>query len=133
MRHHGPRLPGRFGTRWDAVVAVPSSSRPAGAPAEALLRRIPGVGGPLEHLLIRGSAPTGHLRSDRLGFDLAPGTDRARLRSLRILVFDDSVVTGARAQSAAAALRLAGAPVVGVLAIGRAVGPERPVGPLSIG
>jgi predicted amidophosphoribosyltransferase len=133
LHDHGPTLPVRFGTGWDAVVAVPSSSRPAGAPAETLLRRIPGVGGSLEHLLVRGSAPTGHLRADRLGFALAPGTDRGRLRSLRILVFDDSVVTGARAQSAAAALRLAGSPVAGVLAIGRAVGPDRSGGSSSIG
>jgi len=122
MHDHGRMLSRRYGSGWDVVVAVPSSGRPAGAPAEAVLRRIPGLGGPLEQLLIRGSAPTGHLLSDRLGFRLAPGTDRGRLGSLRILVFDDSVVTGARAQSAAAALRLAGAPVVGILAIGRAVG-----------
>jgi orotate phosphoribosyltransferase len=37
-------------------------------------------------------------------------------------VFDDSITTGSRAQSAAAALRMAGAQVVGILAVGRAVG-----------
>jgi adenine/guanine phosphoribosyltransferase-like PRPP-binding protein len=41
------------------------------------------------------------------------------LGALTVLVVDDSVVTGARAQSAAAALRLAGAEVVGVVVLGR--------------
>jgi predicted amidophosphoribosyltransferase len=110
------------------VVPVPSSHRPAGAPVEAVLRHIPHLADSVEHLLVRGSAPTGHLLSDRLGFRLAPGADRVRLRALKVLVFDDSLVTGARAQSAAAALRLAGSQVVGVLAIGRSVGGvEHPV------
>jgi len=122
MQDHGRSLPRRFGSGWDVVAAVPSSGRPCGAPAEAVLARLPGLGASLEHLLVRGSVPTGHLRSDRLGFGVAPGVDRTRLAGLRILVFDDSVVTGARAQSAAAALRLAGAPVAGVLAIARSVG-----------
>jgi orotate phosphoribosyltransferase len=48
-------------------------------------------------------------------------------------VVEDSTITGARAQSAAAALRLAGARVVGVVAISRVVSgnpvpPDRPPG-----
>jgi predicted amidophosphoribosyltransferase len=38
------------------------------------------------------------------------------------------VTTGARAQSAAAALRLAGARVVGILVVGRALAPDAPGG-----
>jgi predicted amidophosphoribosyltransferase len=36
---------------------------------------------------------------------------------------DDTIITGARAQSAAAALRLHGAEVIGVLALGRVLPP----------
>jgi predicted amidophosphoribosyltransferase len=59
--------------------------------------------------------------ADRNGFALLPGVDRAGLDGLPVLVFDDSITTGARAQSAAATLRLAGARVVGNLAVGRAL------------
>ena len=61
------------------------------------------------------------LRAGRDVFATAPGVDRAGLDDLPVLVFDDTVTTGAAAQSAAAALRLAGARVVGVLAMGRAL------------
>lgn len=47
------------------------------------------------------------------------------LRGRTVLVIDDCVVTGARAQRAAAALRLGGAEVVGVVALGR-LAPMRP-------
>ena len=66
-------------------------------------------------------APTGHLAAARRGFALGPGVDRDWLRHQTVLVVDDSVVTGARAQSAAAALRLGGARVAGVVAVGRAM------------
>jgi orotate phosphoribosyltransferase len=56
-------------------------------------------------------------------FDLAPGVDRAGLIDLPVLVFDDTTTTGAAVQSAAAALRLAGAQVVGALVMGRALAP----------
>jgi len=39
-------------------------------------------------------------------------------------VFDDTVTTGARAQSAAAALRECGARVAGILVVGRVLGIE---------
>jgi adenine/guanine phosphoribosyltransferase-like PRPP-binding protein len=45
-----------------------------------------------------------------------------------VLVFDDSVTTGARSQSAAAALRMSGAHVVGILVVGRAHPPAGPLG-----
>jgi adenine/guanine phosphoribosyltransferase-like PRPP-binding protein len=104
---------------WDTLVTVPSSSRPAGAPVEAVISAVPSLARLHRPLLVRGPEPTGHLRAARRGFSLRSGTDTDRLRTLTALVVDDSVVTGARAQSAAAALRLAGARVVGVVALGR--------------
>jgi glutamine phosphoribosylpyrophosphate amidotransferase len=111
----------RFGPRWELVATVPSSCRPGRTPVDSVVREVPALAGPLRTLLVRGRATTGHLRADRLGFVLAPGADPDRLRNTRVLLIDDSVVTGARAQSAAATLRLAGAGVVGVLALGRVV------------
>ena len=39
-----------------------------------------------------------------------------------VLVVDDTLITGSRAQSAAATLRIHGAHVVGILVLGRVVG-----------
>jgi hypothetical protein len=72
-------------------------------------------------LLGRGTGRAGHLAACRDGFALLPGVGRTGLAGLPVLVFDDSVTTGARSQSAAAALRLGGAEVVGVLVVGRAL------------
>jgi adenine/guanine phosphoribosyltransferase-like PRPP-binding protein len=119
------RLCRRFDSGWDLVATVPSSGRPVGAPADALVRRVPPLAAGHRTLLVRGPEPTGHLRAARLGFELSPSVDRESFRSRRVLVFDDSIATGARAQSAAAALRRAGAEVIGVLAVGRVVAGHR--------
>jgi predicted amidophosphoribosyltransferase len=107
--------------RWELVVTVPSSSRPVGSPVDAIAAASRHLGPDHRTLLRRGPEPTGHLRAARRGFELADGIDRDRLRGRRVLVVDDTLVTGARAQSAAAALRLAGARVVGILTVGRSL------------
>ncbi len=117
----------RLGSTWDVVTTVPSTRRPTGRPVEAVVAAV----GTLERLhvpmLVRGPDPTGHLVASRHGFELATPAELDPPGSARVLVVDDSIVTGARAQSAAAALRLGGARVVGVLALGRVVGsPHRP-------
>ena len=104
---------------WEWVTTVPSSSRPSGSPVDVLVSGSRHLGPDHRILLRRGVGPTDHLAASRRGFELADGIDRERLRGRRVLVVDDTLVTGARAQSAAAALRLAGAEVVGVLTIGR--------------
>jgi len=108
--------------RWEVVTTVPSSARPGGAPAERLVDRVPRLAERHLRLLVRGRGG-GHLRAGRDVFDLGPGVDRAGLDGLPILVFDDTTTTGASAQSAAATLRLAGARVVGILVMGRALAP----------
>ena len=108
---------------WSVVTAVPSTRRPGPAPAEALVDGVSSLADLHLRLLGRGRGPLDHLQATRDGFVPLPGVDRAGLAGLPVLVFDDSVTTGARAQSAAAALRLAGARVVGILAVGRALAP----------
>jgi hypothetical protein len=123
MLAQGTRLREHFGSSWDVVATVPSSHRPAGAPVDAVVARVPQLDRLRRPLLLRGPESTDHLVAARRGFALRPGVDRGWLRNQRVLVVDDSVITGARAQSAATALRLDGVRVVGVVAIGRMVTP----------
>jgi len=114
---------------WSVVTAVPSTRRSGPTPAEALIDGVPVLAERHLRLLGRGSGTLDHLQAARDGFTPLPGVDRAGLDGLPVLVFDDSITTGARAQSAAAALRLAGARVVGILAVGRALAPTAPLPP----
>lgn len=121
----------RFGSGWDLVVTVPSSSRPAGTPVDALVALVPALAAQHGSLLVRGSEPMDHLQPSRRGFEVRASVDRNLLHRRRILVFDDTLITGARAQSAVAALRIAGGQVVGVVTAGRVVGSHTPrPGPL---
>jgi predicted amidophosphoribosyltransferase len=114
--------------RWDVVTTVPSSGRPGGAPAERLVDGVPDLARRHLRLLVRGPGGGGHLCAGRDLFVPAPGVDRAGLVGPTVLVFDDTTTTGAAVQSAAAALRLAGARVVGALVMGRALSPTGPEG-----
>ena len=122
MSAHAGELQERTGP-WSVVTAVPSTRRTGPAPVEALVDGVPLLAERHLRLLGRGRDPLDHLVAARAGFVPLPGVDRAGLVGLPVLVFDDSITTGARAQSAAAALRLAGASVVGILAVGRALAP----------
>lgn len=123
LEGHGPCLHGAVGT-WEAMAVVPSSRRGhdagacpspfnvvvAGVAALATLPRVP---------LGRGSSVAGHLQPAVDAF-VVSGPVAGR----KILLVDDTWVTGARARSAAAALTLAGASVVAVLVIGRCIDPS---------
>jgi predicted amidophosphoribosyltransferase len=124
LADHRGRLLARTGGAWDVVVGVPSSHRP-GAPVDALVQAVPALARNHRPLLVRGREPTDHLVASRWGFAVAVDHDlRNRMRGDRALVVDDSFTTGARAQSAVAALRMAGIRVAGVLVVGRVVAPE---------
>jgi predicted amidophosphoribosyltransferase len=108
---------------WTVVTTVPSSTRPGGAPAERLVDGVPRLAERHLRLLVRGRGSGGHLQAGRDVFAPDIGVDRAGLADMSVLVFDDTTTTGASVQSAAAALRLAGARVVGALVMGRALAP----------
>jgi hypothetical protein len=110
---------------WTVVTTVPSSTRPGGSPAERLVDGVPRLAERHLRLLVRGKGRGGHLQAGRDVFTPDVGVDRAGLADLSVLVFDDTTTTGAAVQSAAAALRLAGARVVGALVMGRALAPVR--------
>ncbi len=111
-----------------AALCVPSTARPCGAPLSALdgmaeavaasgARWSPGV-------LHRAGAPVGHMQPDAGAFSVLPEA-RRQLEGARVLLLDDTYVSGARAQSAAAVLRLAGAAAVVVVVVGRVLRPDR--------
>jgi hypothetical protein len=119
--------------------------RHAGMPAPGQLAVVPaGSGRPGPHPLLQLVAPFLRLpvcglaiRPGRQGRDLDPGRFRVagQVRpGASVLLLDDTWVSGASAQSAAAALRLAGARHVAVVVAGRHVNPGDPqAGPLAAG
>jgi hypoxanthine-guanine phosphoribosyltransferase len=56
---------------------------------------------------------------------VVPPTLRSRVAGRRVVLLDDTYVSGSRSQSAAAALRRAGAASVVVVVLGRVVRPDR--------
>jgi hypothetical protein len=127
---HAPCLAAVAGGPIEVVLPVPSTARPGGSP-------LAGVGGLAEDAcrrtdgarwapcaLRRGDAPVGHMRPDARAFTIASAA-RPELASRRCLLLDDTYVSGARAQSAAAALRRAGARTVVIVVLGRVLRPDR--------
>jgi predicted amidophosphoribosyltransferase len=112
----------RFSGGWDLVTTVPSSRGRVGSPADALVERVLSLADATRSLLVRGDERLGHLVAARRGYVLSPDVESRALADKSVLVFDDSVTTGARAQSAAAALRTVGVRVKGILVVGRALG-----------
>ena len=112
--------------------------RHAGMPAPGRLAVVPtGCGRPGPHPLLELTAP--YLRLPVTGLAIRPGAqgrdpDVDRYSTERIgqgasvLLLDDSWVSGASAQSAAAALKRAGARHVAVVVLGRHVDPAHPLG-----
>ncbi len=110
------------------ALCVPSTARPDGAPLTTLAGMAEAAGAAGARwspgVLRRGAAPVGHMRPDAGAFSVLPEAHR-RLEGERVLLLDDTYVSGARAQSAAAALRLAGTASVVVVALGRVLRPDR--------
>lgn len=118
----------------DLVTLVPSTHRPGRAP----LGLVAGVGGDVASVLpaarwapdllrraalSEGPPPVAHMRPDPAAFTV-PAPDRAGVARARVLLLDDTYVSGSRSQSAAAALQLAGARTV-IAPLGRVLRPER--------
>jgi hypothetical protein len=115
----------------DLVLPVPSSARPGRTPLEAA----EGLGdlsvssvGPgatwVPRVLQRAEGRIGHMQPNARAFAV-PDPWRATVRGARAVLVDDTYVSGARAQSAAATLRRAGARSVLVVPLGRVIRPER--------
>ena len=131
---HAARLEARAGGPFDLALLVPSTHRPGTAP----LGRVDGVGrdvaaalpaarwapGLLRRADARGgSRSVAHMRPAPAAFSLRP-PDREEVAGARALLLDDLYVSGARAQSAAAALHLGGARSL-IVPLGRVLRPDR--------
>jgi hypothetical protein len=119
------------GSGVDLVLPVPSSARPGRTPLEAVeglaalcLSSVPPGASWTPRALQRAEGDIGHMRPHARAFAV-PGSWRATVRGARVLLLDDTYVSGARAQSAAAALRHCGARSVLVAPLGRVIRPER--------
>jgi hypothetical protein len=127
----GPLLGGPV----DLVTAVPSTHRPGSAP----LALVDGLGRDVAtalrvarwvpDLLQRSAVPGGpppiaHMRPHSAAFQLA-APDRDATAGARVLLLDDTYVSGARSQSAAAALHLSGARASVIVPLGRVLRPDR--------
>jgi hypothetical protein len=128
---HAPCLIAAAGGPLDLVLPVPSTARPGPSP----LSRVEGLSELVDlpaglqatwhpALLQRTGHPVGHMRPHPHAFEV-PEADRRVVAGSRILLVDDTYVSGARSQSAAAALRLAGARAVLISPVGRVLRPDR--------
>lgn len=116
---HGPELSRRYG-RVDATVVVPTT-RPGTIdhPLSVALDQLPARHVPRRERLLR--LGTGTIRRRTPNPDGFVADDSVRGRAL--MVIDDVYTTGATAQSAACALRTAGARVPAIVVVGRRLNP----------
>jgi hypothetical protein len=127
---HGTCLAAAAGGGLEVALPVPSTARSGRAPLEEVqgLARVVCAGLPgvrwSPDVLARSSAPVGHMRPDAGAFEV-PAAARGIVSGHRAMLLDDTYVSGARAQSAAAALRRAGARAVVIVALGRVLRPDR--------
>ncbi len=112
---------GAYLGRWTETMVVPSTARPdANHPLEdALILAGQDLVLPPSKLLLAGEIRLRHRQYDRTGYRAIDD-----LKGRAILIFDDVYTSGARAQSASAVLRAAGAEVLGIVVVGRRVNPD---------
>ena len=124
---HARCLAAAAGGPTDLVLPVPSTARPSGSPlagVDGLASACAPLGDWSPELLGRTETPIGHMRPDLRAFGV-PGALEPTVAGRRALLLDDTYVSGARAQSAAAALRRAGARSVVIVVAGRVLRPDR--------
>lgn len=113
---HGQCIRRAARTIWDTVTIVPSSKGRDPHPLATVVQ----MSGPLldvyRPLLARGPGEIGHQKAADDGY--VPIED---VRGRRVLLIDDTFTSGARSQSAASALELAGAMVVAIVTLERHV------------
>ena len=130
LADHAPCVTAAAGGPVELALPVPSTARPHGAPLEgleglgrAVRARLPAACWS-PGLLMRTRAPVGHMRPHAGAFEVPAAVQRA-VAGRGAVLLDDTYVSGARAQSAAAALRHAGARGVVIVALGRVLRPDR--------
>jgi hypothetical protein len=130
LHAHADCITAAVGGAPQIVLPVPSSLRPGGSPLE----RVDGLASDVEsalpgarwspQLIRRTGEPVGHMQPATRAFAVAPEFHRA-LSGRRVVLLDDTYVSGSRAQSTAASLRRAGAASVVIVVLGRVLRPDR--------
>ena len=104
---------------WDGIVIVPSSQGGGGPhPIENVLNLSKSLSAAYMPSLERGEGPLGFNVASNNGYEVTRDVSQETL-----LVVDDTWTTGARAQSAASTLQIAGAQVAAIVPIGRLIDP----------
>lgn len=107
------------GLNLDGAIVVPSTLRPPPHPLAILLQSVGSIPFPILTGLSRTLEPLGHNAPHSRAFEVSP-----ELIGKRILLLDDVYTSGARSQSAAFALRSAGATVAALFVLGRRYNPD---------
>lgn len=117
---HGAELQDRYG-RIEASVVVPTRRREEHEhPLAAALDRLPATHVPRREDVLRLGSEAIERRTPRVdGFVAEPS-----VRGHSLIVLDDVYTTGATAQSAACALKMAGAVVPAIVVVGRRLNPS---------
>ena len=107
------------GGPWDSITTIPSTSGRTGQhPLATLVKRSKTIGHLYVDALTLGSGTATARHASDTAFIAAGVTDR------RVLLVDDTFTSGARGQSAASAIGLAGGEVAALLPIGRYFNPS---------
>jgi len=119
---HLPCLAGVLGGGPDVITTVPTTrrTRPGPHPLQAAVTAVTPLAALHQPLLAPGPGRPAHNQAGDSTFLV-----RRPLAGQRVLLIDDTFTTGARLQSAASALRLAGASAVAGLTVGRVIWPGR--------
>ena len=120
---HLPCLASPLGGAPDVVTCVPSTrggQRPGPHPLQTAVTAVTALARLHRPLLAPGPAAAGHNQAGDALFRVT-----APLPGGRVLLIDDTLTTGARLQSAASALHLAGASAVAAVTVGRVIWPGR--------
>lgn len=119
LTRHGDCIRGAAGEDWNLLTTVPSSRERGGThPLEQAIEMAPTLRDQHERLLRSGAAALDHNQASDHGFEVIRD-----VHGERILLVDDTFTSGARMQSAASALQLAGATVVAGAVVGRVIDP----------
>jgi hypothetical protein len=103
---------------WDVITSVPSTERKGEHPLVTAIKLLPDIRDEYEPLLKRGELAIAHNLASDEGFEPLRALDGER-----VLLIDDTFTSGARSQSAASALNIAGATVAAIVPIGRVITP----------
>lgn len=120
LSEHGEHIAEAAGGPWDLITSVPSTQpREGGHPLEVAIHLARRLAEQYEPTLERGGGFLGHNQASDSGYRVT-----GDVAGSKILLVDDTFTSGARVQSAASALSLAGANVLAAVPIGRVINPS---------